>query len=69
MTTLDTALSIAQMNRLDQVEDEDPGAKIVGWDFQGHGPLVLHSDGRRRVINPHGRPLPRWLQEQESRAA
>lgn len=62
-----TKLSIAQGNRLDQIDDEDPGAKVIGWDFQGLGPLVLHSDGRRRVVNPVGRILPRRIQEDIAR--
>ena len=52
-----TDLTWAQHARLDGIEKEDPGAKVIGWHAQSSSPLVRRSHGGLQRVSPVGRLL------------
>ena len=52
-------LSDAQDGRLELLARQEPGARVVGWDDRGHGPLVRRPGRRLVVVRPDGRLVAR----------
>jgi hypothetical protein len=51
-----TQLNGRQHRKLDRVHNEDPAAKVIGWDRVIHGPVVRTRAGEIFVVAPTGYP-------------
>jgi hypothetical protein len=55
---LEGVLTPSQEAALKELQEVDAGAQVVGWSSEHSGPVVIFTDGNRRVIGPTGKLVP-----------